>query len=298
MITFRKILFPVNLSARCWQSVSYIAAFARKFDSELTLLHVFDLHDPFAYGAMSSTAAYGAALSTVKEHHQAALAGFGEELFHGVAVKRVMITGEAADCIAKYAQEHAIDLIAMPTQGRSRIRRLLLGSTTAKLLHDTDLPILTTAHRDTILPKAFSDIRCIVCAVDLQAGSARLITLSRSLATAFGAEVQLVHAVPPVDSSHHVPNESTMQDFLLETATKQLQSRQEEAGTNFSNCVKIGSVPAVVRQAAIDYTADLVITDRGRVQAFMGPLRSNSYEIIRESTCPVLSVGGCLPVWR
>lgn len=52
MLTFRKILFPVDLSQRCIDTAPYVAAIARKFESEVFLLHVFSIYDGgLPYGA-------------------------------------------------------------------------------------------------------------------------------------------------------------------------------------------------------------------------------------------------------
>ncbi|HEY1945545.1 MAG TPA: universal stress protein, partial [Bryobacteraceae bacterium] len=77
--------------------------------------------------------------------------------------------------------------------------------------------------------------------------------------------------------------------FLFDTAMRQIAERQEEAGTQFEVSVKAGNIPAVIRQEALHYHADLVIVDRGRLREFLGSLKSSVYEIIRESPCPVLS---------
>jgi len=45
----------------------------------------------------------------------------------------------------------------------------------------------------------------------------------------------------------------------------------------------------VVRDAALKYGADLVVTGRGKLHATFGRLRTNTYAIIRDSPCPVLS---------
>jgi GNAT superfamily N-acetyltransferase len=52
---FNKILFPVDFYERCSRTATYVASVVRKFQGELTLLHAFDLHDAFGYGAASST---------------------------------------------------------------------------------------------------------------------------------------------------------------------------------------------------------------------------------------------------
>jgi nucleotide-binding universal stress UspA family protein len=288
MNTFRKILFPVDFSERCLQSAAYVTDIARKFQSELILLHAFDLHDPFGYGAMSSTAAYGAAIDVLKARRQHRLSDFGGEIFADLPVKRVTEIGEASDCITNYAKEHAIDLITMTTHGGGRFRRLLLGSITAKVLHDTDCLLWTTTHSEASLPPASSNnIRRILCAVELFQDVIRLLHAAQNIATAYGAVVRLVHAIPARDAP---VGDMGLERFLFDTATRQIAERQAEAGTDFEVLVEAGDVPSVVRQAAVDFDADLVMNARGRLQEFLGPFRSNAYEIIRESPCPVLSV--------
>ena len=43
MITFRRILFPVDFSARCAAAVPSVKAMVKRFGSEVTVLHVVDL---------------------------------------------------------------------------------------------------------------------------------------------------------------------------------------------------------------------------------------------------------------
>jgi hypothetical protein len=45
-----------------------------------------------------------------------------------------------------------------------------------------------------------------------------------------------------------------------------------------------------VRQAALDRHADLVVIGRGVMHSTFGRLRTQSYDIIRQSPCPVLSL--------
>jgi len=60
----------------------------------------------------------------------------------------VLLKGDPAECIVRVAQENAVDLIVMPTHAHGRFRRFLLGSVTAKVLHDTDCPVLTGVHHE------------------------------------------------------------------------------------------------------------------------------------------------------
>lgn len=285
--SFRRILFPVDFSQRCRQSMSYVAGIARKFNSELTLLHALDLHDPFGYGAMSSTVAYGAATDVLTQQRKLALADFCQDVLTALPVERVMEIGEPADCITNYAEAHAVDLIVMPTHGRGRFRRVLLGSITAKVLHDTNRPVWTTTHSESL---ASAEIHDILCAIDAFHDALRLIQIAEAVAADYGAELRLVHAIPALNTAGGEAQDPGFERFLFDTATRQIAARQAEAGTNFKAYIKAGSIPAVMRAAVLQYNAGLVIAGRGELQEFLGPVRSSVYEIIRESPCPVLSV--------
>ena len=47
--------------------------------------------------------------------------------------------GEVSEQIRRVCEDGEIDLIVMPTSGRGAYRRFLLGSNTAKVLHDSAL---------------------------------------------------------------------------------------------------------------------------------------------------------------
>ena len=62
------------------------------------------------------------------------------------------------------------------------------------------------------------------------------------------------------------------------------------AGVTASVHVVAGEVAKVVRQVAGEVGADLVILGRTTESGMLGRLRSNSYAIVRESPCAVLSI--------
>ena len=55
ILSFEEVLFPIDFSSGCVQTAAYVAGFAAKFDSHVTLLHAVDGYDPFGYGAASKT---------------------------------------------------------------------------------------------------------------------------------------------------------------------------------------------------------------------------------------------------
>jgi hypothetical protein len=106
--------------------------------------------------------------------------------------ERVMRCGDAAKEIAEVAQRGAFDLIIMPTHA-VRFRRMLLGSTTAKVLNDAECPVMTTEHAESAVPRLLEHL-VWVCAIGLSDDSERVLGLATSHAAAVGARLSMVHA--------------------------------------------------------------------------------------------------------
>ena len=52
------------------------------------------------------------------------------------------LTGEIETSLRDYQQRHAIDLLVMGAYGHSRIRHLLIGSTTTEMIRHATIPLL------------------------------------------------------------------------------------------------------------------------------------------------------------
>lgn len=289
MDTFKRILFPVDFSARCNRTTCCVGEIARLFGSEVTLLHVFDGFDSLELGVASRSTQEDVCEQLIRQR-RSELDYFGKGCFDGIPVHRVVKSGNPAECIAAYAQEQKIDLIIIPTHGHGRFRRLLAGSVTLKLLHDAGCCIWTTAHSEALPSQPPQKIANIVCAVDLGPHTVRLMRATREIASAFGATVHLVHAIPAADGKHDASTNELIERELLEAAKENIAALQQEAGTSFGFSVQAGSIPGVLRNAADRFHADLAIIGRGRLQEHFGRLWSHIGSIIHESPCSVLSV--------
>jgi len=74
----------------------------------------------------------------------------------GIVVTRMLLRGDPAHEIAEAARSHNAGLIIMATHGYWTLCRLLLGSVTAKVLHETQCPVLTGAHLEESESREFS----------------------------------------------------------------------------------------------------------------------------------------------
>jgi nucleotide-binding universal stress UspA family protein len=224
----------------------------------------------------------------VEEQRTDDLAKFAAGTFTELPVSRAVLAGEPAKVIVDYAAEHKIDLIVMPTHGRGAFRRLLLGSVTAKVLHDSNCAVLTTAHADGLnIPTGFDKI---LCALDRRSQDDYMIRQTAALATDYAASVRLVYASPPLQPTPEFLVDPDLREELEIEARRTITAEQERCGTHFEIHVETGEVPTVIRRQADDFKASLIVIGRGKLHRHFGRLRSHVSSIIRQVPCTVLSL--------
>jgi nucleotide-binding universal stress UspA family protein len=287
MLHFKHILFPVDSSDRCRAAQPFVISMVRQFQAKLTLLHV--IHTPSGwYGGAEPPYPVAFDVPAMLQAGEQELASY-MVVPEPTQIDRVVKHGDVAARITEFARQHDVDLIMMPTHGYGKFRSLLLGSVTAKVLHDADCTVWTGAHLDDPTTAAHVDCRSILCAIDLVPESADLIRFAVDLATVYHAKLRLVHAAPaPEDRSVSPCGDAKLLRNLLTWTRERLDVLQRQAGTDLEVCLEGGSVPTIVRCAALHHSADLVVIGRGKGQGSLGGLRTNTQGIICESPCPVL----------
>jgi nucleotide-binding universal stress UspA family protein len=287
---FQNILFPVDFSERCRAVVPQVKAMARLFDSTVFLLHV--VEGPNS-GPFSVRSVLESDWIDVKTRAAKALVDLARNGFDGLTVVPVVRQGDPAAEIVSFAQTRGIDLIMMPTHGAGRLRSALLGSVTAKVLHDTPCHVWTSAHSETAQLRG-TEIRSILCAIDLSHDSRSLVRAADSLGSRTGAKVRLVHAVPGEEVGPQRGFNVEFDRYLKDRASIDVARLQRETGTAFDLCMEAGRPSRVIEAVAHHHDADLVLVGRGQSggdgpDGLVSRLRSETYSIIRDSPCPVLS---------
>jgi len=295
MIRFERILFPVDFSDQCVAILPAVKAMTKQFNAQLTLFHVVDL--PAAGLGLPEAAAWAALNNQgqLQQQGRVALDRFIAKHFTDFPVASVLDEGEAGRLIADYAQDSHADLIMMPTHGYGAFRAFLLGSITAKVLHDAHCPVWTGVHAEQLTAHPPERWKQVLCAVGAESRDVSVLKWAADLAagqSAAGQNIQLrlVHAVEGVDTTLTEESDPMMYQFLFNIARDRLATMQAEAGTSFEVCLLGGNVGRVVRQAAVGHDADLVVIGRGVMQQTLGRMRSSAYSIIRQAPCPVISI--------
>ena len=292
-----RILVPVDFSERSMGAARYAEALHDVFASCLTLLHV--LPPPhYEFGAMELAG------SVLEEQfrNRAELASkdlenFMAEELPAPHTQRIVREGDPAGVIVALAHESGAGLIVMPTHGYGPFRRFILGSVTAKVLHDADCPVWTGVHMETPSSHAVH-FRQVTAAIDLGAQSERTLMWAARFAQDAGARLALVHAMPSVPgralpSPEGRPSDSGDADFRARAEAgvrQEIAELQQRIATDAPLHVQSGDPARTVCDIASDLESDLLVIGRGSAAGVFGRLRANAYSIIRQSRCPVVSV--------
>jgi nucleotide-binding universal stress UspA family protein len=290
----RKILFPVDFSKSSELTANHVAGLAEATQAEIWLLHVV----PWLAAWHGASEPYfdllGSDVSGVLNESQAAaeeaglklLGRFQKQYFDQAGSHICVRPGGVAESIVEYAKEIDADLIMMSTRGWGPVRRFLIGSAAAKVLHDTSCSVWITPHIRELEP--FRPYRRVVCATDSRALSPQLSIRSAEVARLFDSRLSIVSAIPrPAGSSLPYPQRPSVQAIKRETIAAIKDFLAESHITGSVHVVE-GTEGEVIRQVAIIEEADLIVIGHGHLEEPMGHLRTRAYEIIWNAPCPVL----------
>jgi nucleotide-binding universal stress UspA family protein len=148
----------------------------------------------------------------------------------------------------------------------------------------------------TMNVKSTVALKNILFATDFEAPASRALPFAAMLATRYGARLYTAHVIPQEAYTYASP-ESVDRIFneVRNSANLNLKHTVEtlrERGMQCETLVRDGEISEVIHDLMKRYEADLLVVgtrSRGGVGQFM--LGSVAEELIRESPCPVLTVG-------
>ena len=288
MLAIKHILFPIDFSERCCGAVPFVEAMASRFGAKITLMGVLQ---PFWYGAADPGAMVAIDIDELQAQLQTRLDNSLVRDFAHLPTERITEIGDPAEAITGFAHREGVDLIMMPTHGYGPFRSLLLGSVTAKVLHDAQCPVWTAAHVEEGTAREHLACRNILCAVDGTPKAGPLMEWSAQFARDTGAALRIVHVTQSgTEAWPERQINSEFDDMMRKEARETVERLQRMARVEAPLCIASGDVAGSIREEARRHAADLIVVGRGLLHETLGRLRTHSYGIIRQAPCPVISI--------
>jgi nucleotide-binding universal stress UspA family protein len=288
----KSILCPVDFSDFSVAAYRYGLSLAEYYQSKLVCLHVVELWKyPFAdYAACEAD--YAKFSRAMNEGGEKQLREFvNKHSANGIRPDRVVQQGNASDCILSCAQARNMELIVMGTHGRRGFDRMVLGSTTDRVMRKAACPVLVVSNPShnvmTTGPDGRHRLNRILYCTDFSLSSERALEYAISLAAEYGAELTMMHV------AEDAPDLASA-EALIATRTEQLDRLipdNKRRNLKLKTAVKFGKpYKEIVRHAGEAQISLITMTARGGDALDRAVFGSTTYRVIQLGPCPVLAI--------
>lgn len=203
-----------------------------------------------------------------------------------VDVQLVVRTGRPHREILAYAEQQGIDLLVLGTQGRTGLRKLVLGSVATSVIREATRPVLTISKNVTNVRSTFHEI---LIPTSGRPGTAAAITHGIKLSAAYSARV---HAVYVVDDT--ISREQAYLDMVREfgrEATDAVAVQAASTGVGTTRQILRGDPATKIQDYTESHSVDLVVMgteSRAGVERLV--LGSVAERVLASAPIPVLTV--------
>jgi len=197
-----------------------------------------------------------------------------------------LLEGDVAASILNFAKQKQIDLIVMGTHGRGGLGKAILGSVAESVFRGSTVPVMTIGPHARHAVQALAP-KNILVAADFTPASERAARYAAGMAAEYGSSLTLLHVLNPKEMNQ-VPDQPRV---VHEVEAKLADLLGPEQTTPFTALVETGRVVPTILHTAYEIAADLLVMGvRPALPALSRFMWPNAYEIVRESSCPVLTV--------
>lgn len=138
MVTYPKILFPVDLSKQSEVVADHAGTMVEKFGAELHLVHVIARYEGPTFSSVTDV------IDQIKDNANKEMDEFAAAHFPSVKqVKTSVLIGHSGRQILNYIEKHDISLVVMGTHGRSGLGAAFFGSVAQRVVQSAKIPVLT-----------------------------------------------------------------------------------------------------------------------------------------------------------
>jgi nucleotide-binding universal stress UspA family protein len=290
---FKTILCPVDFSEHSRQALAYAALLASRAHGRLIVVFV---EDPL----LAAAAAIEYDEKTLVDKGREALRRFVEPTIRRYGFRLSDITldvaiGRPHDEIAWTADRLKCDIIVMGAHGRTGANRMMMGSTTHRILRHAPLPVLAVPPVKTRVkpPSTRWPGKWLLAPIDLGARDRADALAAAVVARELGAQLLLVHVVEPINELAWLELDVVRRNQQRERrALAHLTRLKDDLTWAVADCRVLSGLPAdEIAAAAATGNVGLVVMTRRRAQGLFGPRQGSiSYKVLVDANTPVLAL--------
>jgi len=286
-------LCPIDFSEHSRQALAYAALLASHSSGRLVVLFV---EDPML--AAAAAVAYDEktlidrARKEVRRVVERTIAPYDLPM---TSVTLDVTVGRPHEEIARTAERLGCDVIVMGSQGRTGANRIMMGSTTHRILGRSPLPVLATppATRRARGPAKGWPGTLVIAPIDIDARARAEALAATVAARELGTQLELVHIVEPISGPPWLQVDAERRNLQRQrrAAARLTQLQDELSGVVTAVRVETGKPADEIAKIASSKHVALVVMTRRRGQGLLGPRQGSiSYEVLCKANTPVLAL--------
>ena len=282
------VLIPTDGSDGALAGARWAVALAERLEASLHVLSVVDTGDSAVIESIREPSHVLDALETEAHDAIAAVETVLKESTANLPVTTAVRRGSPHETISSYATQQAVDVIVMGTTGRSGLDRLLLGSTTERVLRTTARPLLV------VPPEAGEPaFDRLLLPTDGSEAADRAVDWGVWLAGELDAMVYALYAVDTGRFPAATPPSELLDQLDAEgqTALESVRTRTKAAAVRSAGAVTSGRPANAILAAIEQQDVDLVsMGTRGRHGVSQRLLGSVTEHVVRGAPVAVFCV--------
>lgn len=281
---FNNILCPIDFTTFSHHALERAVVIARSVGAALTGIHVVDAPGSIAdmprraWTTEDWASMQAQTLKTLQE-------------VNAPSPRAVVVLGDPAVEIVKLAGAEAIDLIVMPSHGRTGRATGLLGSVTEQVVGHAPTPVVVVPDAPVVRPSTpDGGFRRIACAVDFSPASLRALRYAGDLARGGRAQLVVTYVLPAgevatTDASVHRSPDAESVTSIWSRRLHAIAHSDLPADVSVEERLRTGDPATEILQLANEERCDLIVIGGHRGN----PPGCVMNAVVSQSTCPVLT---------
>jgi len=298
LLPLKRFLVPIDFSPRSQLAVKYAGGLAQRAGAAVDLLFVAE-SAPFYSGLEDSplTLQKGELTRRAKSRLRSLAAALKTS---GVEASIFVRHGKAPDEISAHARERGTNLILIPTHGYSGAQRVLMGSTTERVLRQSPCAVLTLrldAHAGGVRrgEKNAPRLGQILAPVNFSRQSGQALRVAAELAQHFQSKLTILHIVnSPPPPRRLAALVAELVQGTLEHARRDMAALVKKVVPDrvAVNAKVLAGIPreGILRTAGGSKCDLIVMATHGRSGLERWVMGSTAEHTVRYAPCPVLIV--------
>lgn len=304
---FQRILLTTDFSTPSLRLFDFTVGLAKALGSEVFLLHVDEEESMFSLHSSEELIRFFRDIELKRDEWMDRLSD--EVTAQGIPCTQLRAKGAASEEILTAIERHAVDLVAMATVGAGGMKRILIGSTTKKVLRNAPCALLTAnaeyGAREAEAAAAgegvpdLARVRKLLYPFDFSEAARAHLDTAAQMAQRLEAQVELLKVlkiptlIPSLPGEPPITLPESSLEYLEQDSQVELQEVVRGLGSErFTHAVAIGSDEAeTIVDYAVENAADLIVIPRAGESAlrrfFFGRV---AHGVVKLSRVPVLSL--------